>query len=93
MWILETDGDVFQGPVLPHFKETFPTNNVTGKRLWLRPGKRFLFGRTRTEGVAGEFAISDKTISRSHLLVEVSSVGSKDCVSVARAKEEDIAAK
>ncbi|KAI9745067.1 MAG: hypothetical protein M1818_001345 [Claussenomyces sp. TS43310] len=56
-----------------------------GKRLWLRPGKRFLFGRTqpedakfpyiRTAGLthttAGGFAINNKTISRKHLLVDI----------------------
>lgn len=53
-------------------------DTVLGKKLWLRPGKRFLFGRTRAG--EGDFAVSDKTISRSHLLVEVGTVGAADCV-------------
>lgn len=48
-----------------------------GKRLWLRPGKKFLFGRTQSD--AGQVVISDKTISRKHLIVEVSAVGPVDC--------------
>ncbi|CCF34210.1 FHA domain-containing protein [Colletotrichum higginsianum] len=55
MWLLETDGDVFQG-----------------RRLWLRPGKRYLFGRTASE--PGQLAISHKTISRKHLTIEVGTV-------------------
>ncbi|KAJ9150200.1 Cytochrome b5 reductase 4 [Pleurostoma richardsiae] len=43
-----------------------------GKELWLRPGKRYLFGRTTAE--PGQYAISDKTISRKHLTIEVGNV-------------------
>ncbi|TAQ91099.1 hypothetical protein B7494_g514 [Chlorociboria aeruginascens] len=63
MWVLETDGDAFQG-----------------KKLWLRPGKKYLFGRTHgDDGNPDQFVISNKTISRQHLTVEVSSVGPADC--------------
>ncbi|RFU30901.1 hypothetical protein B7463_g5451, partial [Scytalidium lignicola] len=50
---------------------------LQGKRLWLRPGKKFLFGRTVAEG--GQFCISDKTISRRHLTVEIEPVEANDC--------------
>ncbi|KAE9367013.1 hypothetical protein N431DRAFT_385159 [Stipitochalara longipes BDJ] len=49
----------------------------SGKKLWLRPGKKFLFGRTRTED--GQFIIEDKTVSRQHLTIEVASVTAHDC--------------
>ncbi|KAB5584877.1 hypothetical protein GE09DRAFT_6274 [Coniochaeta sp. 2T2.1] len=55
MWLLEADGDVFNG-----------------KRLWLRPGKTYLFGRT-SNGV-GEYVVFDKTISRKHLTIRVDPV-------------------
>ncbi|KUJ18793.1 uncharacterized protein LY89DRAFT_706435 [Mollisia scopiformis] len=48
-----------------------------GKRLWLRPGKRFLIGRTQSED--GQFLVVDKTISRKHLVVEVDEVPPADC--------------
>ncbi|KAL1895682.1 hypothetical protein Sste5346_005153 [Sporothrix stenoceras] len=47
-------------------------NAFEGRRLWLRPGKRYLFGRTRAE--PGQLVISDKTISRKHLTIEVAAV-------------------
>ncbi|KAK1676485.1 hypothetical protein BDP55DRAFT_550384 [Colletotrichum godetiae] len=59
MWLLETDGNVFEG-----------------RRLWLRPGKRYLFGRTDSE--PGQLAISHKTISRKHLTIEVDNVSDGD---------------
>ncbi|KFY18290.1 hypothetical protein V492_00002 [Pseudogymnoascus sp. VKM F-4246] len=60
MWVIESDGDTFNG-----------------KRLWLRPGKRFILGRTLAD--AGGFAIANKTISRKHLVVEVDEVKPGDC--------------
>lgn len=58
MWILECDGDIFEG-----------------KRLWLRPGKKYLFGRTKPEGARSYgFVIGNKTVSRKHLTLAVSSV-------------------
>ncbi|OAA55336.1 DNA damage response protein [Niveomyces insectorum RCEF 264] len=47
-----------------------------GRRLWLRPGKRYLFGRTRAE--PGQLVITDKTISRKHLTIEVGRVTEGD---------------
>ncbi|KAK2033966.1 FHA domain-containing protein [Colletotrichum zoysiae] len=49
---------------------------LQGRRLWLRPGKRYLFGRTVSE--PGQLAISHKTISRKHLTIEVGAVADGD---------------
>ncbi|KAK3904565.1 hypothetical protein C8A05DRAFT_13545 [Staphylotrichum tortipilum] len=43
-----------------------------GRKLWLRPGKLYLFGRTAAE--PGQLAISDKTISRKHITIQVDDV-------------------
>ncbi|EHK25370.1 uncharacterized protein TRIVIDRAFT_33005 [Trichoderma virens Gv29-8] len=43
-----------------------------GRRLWLRPGKTYLFGRTAVE--PGLLALSHNTISRKHLTITVESV-------------------
>ncbi|KID78908.1 Nibrin [Metarhizium brunneum] len=43
-----------------------------GRRLWLRPGKTYLFGRTASE--PGQLAISHTTISRKHLTITVETV-------------------
>ncbi|RMZ75734.1 hypothetical protein DV737_g5131, partial [Chaetothyriales sp. CBS 132003] len=45
---------------------------LNGKRLWLKPGKKYLFGRVKRDGV--RFAIEHKTVSRRHLVIEVSDV-------------------
>ncbi|KAL5049043.1 hypothetical protein BDW71DRAFT_165044 [Aspergillus fruticulosus] len=47
-----------------------------GKRLWLRPGKKYLFGRVKTEGVRE--AIPDASVSRKHLTIEVSQAQAGD---------------
>ncbi|KAM7191128.1 hypothetical protein V8F20_009446 [Naviculisporaceae sp. PSN 640] len=47
-----------------------------GRKLWLRPGKRYLFGRTVSE--AGQLAISDKTVSRKHVVIQVDTVPEGD---------------
>ncbi|KAG6009146.1 hypothetical protein E4U21_003215 [Claviceps maximensis] len=44
-----------------------------GRRMWLRPGKTYLFGRTASE--PGQMAISHSTISRKHLTITVDVVG------------------
>ena len=51
MWILENDGDALNGThvLLPTIERS--SDHVAGKKLWLRPGKKFLFGRTKYEGV------------------------------------------
>ncbi|KAL4892846.1 hypothetical protein BDV59DRAFT_202217 [Aspergillus ambiguus] len=43
-----------------------------GKRVWLRPGKKYLFGRTRQNGV--QHAIEHTSISRKHMIIDVSPV-------------------
>ncbi|KFA48974.1 hypothetical protein S40293_02560 [Stachybotrys chartarum IBT 40293] len=43
-----------------------------GRRLWLKPGKTYLFGRTAAE--PGQLAISHNTISRKHLTITVDDV-------------------
>ncbi|KAL7908830.1 hypothetical protein GGI35DRAFT_414515 [Trichoderma velutinum] len=43
-----------------------------GRRLWLRPGKTYLFGRTAVE--PGLLALSHNTISRKHLTITVENV-------------------
>ncbi|KAL2163630.1 hypothetical protein VTH06DRAFT_5688 [Thermothelomyces fergusii] len=43
-----------------------------GRVLWLRPGKLYLFGRTVAE--PGQLVISDKTVSRKHITIQVDGV-------------------
>jgi hypothetical protein len=45
---------------------------LQGKRMWLKPGKQYLFGRVKKDGV--RFAIDHKTVSRKHFIIEVSNV-------------------
>ncbi|CZT11440.1 hypothetical protein WAI453_004544 [Rhynchosporium graminicola] len=49
---------------------------LKGKRLWIRPGKTVLIGRTAAE--EGQFVVSDKTISRKHLTVKLANVKPSD---------------
>ncbi|KAF2452368.1 hypothetical protein BDY21DRAFT_425225 [Lineolata rhizophorae] len=63
MWLLENEGNLFQG-----------------KKLWLRPGSSHLFGRTKQKqplspGERDHF-ITDKTVSRRHLVITVKEVPS-----------------
>ncbi|KAL2826531.1 DNA damage response protein RcaA [Aspergillus pseudoustus] len=45
---------------------------LEGKRLWLRPGKKYLFGRVKKDGV--RHIIKNGSVSRKHLVIEVSPV-------------------
>ncbi|KAE8355712.1 hypothetical protein BDV28DRAFT_128466 [Aspergillus coremiiformis] len=45
---------------------------LDGKRVWLRPGQKYLFGRIRRDGV--QHAIQHSSISRKHVVIEVSPV-------------------
>ncbi|KAL1956086.1 hypothetical protein VTO42DRAFT_7681 [Malbranchea cinnamomea] len=45
---------------------------LRGKRVWLKPGKKYLFGRVKSDGVC--HAIDHKSISRQHLVIEVGNV-------------------
>ncbi|KAL2018739.1 hypothetical protein VTK56DRAFT_445 [Thermocarpiscus australiensis] len=51
-----------------------------GRKLWLRPGKLYLFGRTAAE--PGQLAISDKTVSRKHITIQVDSVPEGDGLNI-----------
>ncbi|KZF24196.1 DNA damage response protein RcaA [Xylona heveae TC161] len=44
---------------------------LQNKRIWLRPGKKYLFGRTR---LGTGFAIENKSISRKHLTISLAEV-------------------
>jgi Second BRCT domain on Nijmegen syndrome breakage protein/FHA domain len=45
---------------------------LQGKRMWLKPGKKYLFGRVKRDGV--RFGIDHKTISRKHFVIAVDEV-------------------
>jgi hypothetical protein len=45
MWVLEHDGDVLHGSSI-YSSTCAVLIHVLGKKLWLRPGTKFLFGRT-----------------------------------------------
>ncbi|KAJ6104025.1 hypothetical protein N7523_010345 [Penicillium sp. IBT 18751x] len=47
-----------------------------GKRVWLRPGKKYLFGRIKQDGVL--HAVNHKTISRKHIVIQVHEVKEGD---------------
>ena len=52
-------------------------NNVpAGKRVWLRPGQRYLFGRVKKDGVFQ--AIDHKGVSRRQCVIEVEKVNPGD---------------
>lgn len=52
------------------------------KRLWLRPGKKYLMGRvpSKTEPADGLFVIRDHSVSRKHLIIEVARPEEGDAV-------------
>ncbi|CAG8251495.1 unnamed protein product [Penicillium salamii] len=58
---------------------------LEGKRVWLRPGKKYLFGRFQREGV--RHAVNHNSISRKHMTIEISPVKPKDGLSL-RARSE-----
>lgn len=49
---------------------------LQGKRMWLKPGKKYLFGRVKKDGV--RFAIDHKTVSRKHFVITVAEVKDED---------------
>ncbi|TWU76365.1 hypothetical protein ED733_006362 [Metarhizium rileyi] len=49
---------------------------LESRKLWLRPGKTYLFGRTASE--PGQLAISHSTISRKHLTITVEPVNDRN---------------
>jgi len=44
--------------------------------MWLKPGKKYLFGRVKKDGV--RFAIDHKTVSRKHFIITVDDVKDED---------------
>ncbi|KAI9785573.1 MAG: hypothetical protein M1816_000384 [Peltula sp. TS41687] len=44
---------------------------LRNKRLWLRPGKKYLLGRVKEEQAGGRFVIEHKSVSRKHMTIEV----------------------
>ncbi|KAJ5757254.1 uncharacterized protein N7511_007436 [Penicillium nucicola] len=52
---------------------------LDGKRVWLRPGKKYLFGRFQRDGV--RHAVNHNSISRKHMTIEIAAVKPKDGLS------------
>lgn len=53
---------------------------LQGKRMWLKPGQKYLFGRVKREGV--RFAIDHKTVSRKHFIIHVDPVKNGDVAQI-----------
>ncbi|KAI8230618.1 Nibrin [Colletotrichum sp. SAR 10_86] len=53
-------------------------NALEGRRIWLRPGKLYLFGRTSANVEPGTLTIAHKTISRKHMTIQVNKVPEGD---------------
>ncbi|KAK5049416.1 hypothetical protein LTR84_004345 [Exophiala bonariae] len=53
---------------------------LQGKRMWLKPGQKYLFGRVKREGV--RFAIDHKSVSRKHFIIYVDPVRSGDVAQI-----------
>lgn len=63
MWIFSCDGDVLKGTSSPGAILLVPslTDLITGKRLWIPPGKVFLIGRTAAEGAGPIYRLQSIT--------------------------------
>ena len=91
MWVLEAEGDVLQGKNRP-YPLRWQQADLPGKRVWLRPGKKFLLAELRLMVHVSfmhanpancrrrAIRISDKMVSRRHLTVEVDEVKPGECV-------------
>ncbi|KAG5936166.1 hypothetical protein E4U53_000277 [Claviceps sorghi] len=64
--------DSFRASLCRSGYKTRSKDAFDGRRMWLRPGKTYLFGRTASE--PGQLAISHSTISRKHLTITVDTV-------------------
>lgn len=53
---------------------------LQGKRMWLKPGQKYLFGRVKREGV--RFAIDHKTVSRKHFIIHVDPIKNGDVAQI-----------
>ena len=52
---------------------------LKGKSIWLRPGKKYLFGRVSSQGSPSRnYGVDHKSISRKHLVISVAPVKSGD---------------
>ena len=53
---------------------------LDGQRMWLRPGRKYLFGRVKKDGVS--FAIDHKTVSRKHFIIDVADVADAEVTQI-----------
>ena len=62
MWVLDSTGDFLEGKVCESADEgTFFFSHILGKRVWLRPGKKYLFGRFQRDGGTHSYCIEYHT--------------------------------
>ncbi|KHJ36027.1 putative dna damage response protein [Erysiphe necator] len=54
-------------------------DDLKGKKIWMRPGKKFIFGRTKHDNIGDVIVLSHKTISRKHLAIEIGLPSLDDC--------------
>jgi Second BRCT domain on Nijmegen syndrome breakage protein/FHA domain len=73
MWIIESGGEFLQGNIsCSTLNQQLANRDHAGKRAWLRPGQRYLFGRVKKDGVFQ--AIDHKGVSRRQCVIEVDKV-------------------
>lgn len=59
MWTLECDSPILESKLFHHLRQNAGlSRQIVGKRIWLRPGKKYLFGRTKEQ--------SSRTSCKSH---------------------------
>lgn len=49
MWVLECEGDLFRGECIQEIGCGPTLTPMLGRKLWLKPGSKYLFGRTSGE--------------------------------------------
>ena len=87
MWTLESDGNSLARGFVRSGNATV-TNISIDKKIWLRPGKRYLFGRTKSTSTRDTaFRIDHPTASRQHLILSISEANKGDG-SITRARTE-----
>jgi len=63
-------------------------DSLAHKKIWLRPGKKYLFGRTKEpKGQNAGFKIDHKSVSRQHLTLSISKVKPGDGSVVSKRSE------
>lgn len=50
MWVLDSTGDFLEGKARKSLDGKSFFSHISGKRVWLRPGKKYLFGRFQRDG-------------------------------------------